>query len=305
MATILITGGTGLIGKYLTTKLQEHGYDVTILSRVNYENQKSKVKQYIWDVNNGLIDSEALKTADFIIHLAGANIAEGRWTEKRKKQLVDSRVRSAELIFNSLEKHEYKPKAFISASAIGYYGAVTSDKIYTENDTNHNDFLGYICKLWENAADKFEGLGIRTVKIRTGLVLTKYGSALDKIKTPINMGIGSALGSGNQFMPWIHIDDLCNIYIKAIEDIEMRGSFNAVAPEHITNNEFSNSIATVLSKPFWVPNVPSFIMKLIFGEMADILLEGSKVSSDKIEKSGFNFIYPNLTKALKNLLGKQ
>ncbi len=304
MATILITGGTGLVGKYLTSKLQEQGYDVAILSRDKYEEVRSKIKQFTWDVKDGLIDSEALKYADYIIHLAGANIAEKRWTEKRKKQLIDSRVNSAELIFENLKKQEYKPKAFISASAIGYYGVVTSDKIFTENDTYHNDFLGKVCRLWEEAADNFEELGIRTVKIRTGVVLTKKSGALAKMKTPVKLGIGSAMGNGNQYMPWIHIDDLCNIYIKAIEDIEMRGSYNAVAHEHITNKEFTRKISTVLKKPFWGVNIPSFIMKLMFGEMADILLEGSKISSDKIEKSGFKFQYLNLTEALKNLLIK-
>jgi uncharacterized protein (TIGR01777 family) len=299
MATILITGGTGLVGKHLCDKLQEKGYDVAILSRTKKEINGTQV--YTWNLDKELIDKKALETADYIIHLAGANIAEKRWTPKRKQLIIDSRVKTAELIFNNIKRTKHKLKAFISASAIGYYGAVTSDKTFSEVDSCHNDFLGETCKLWEEAADKFEELEIRTVKIRTGVVLTKKGGALAKMKTPVKMGIASAIDSGNQYMPWIHIDDLCNIYIKAIEDVEMKGIYNAVAPEHVTNIEFTRKFASVLNKPFWFPNIPAFIMKLIFGEMSVILLEGSKVSSEKIKKSGYKFIYSNLISALKNL----
>lgn len=175
-------------------------------------------------------------------------------------------------------------------------------KIFQETDSNFDDFLGNTCKLWEKTADKFQKLGIKTVKIRTGIVLSKQGGALNKMLLPIQLGFGSALGNGKQYIPWIHIDDLCNIYIKALEDTKMNGVYNAVAPNHTTNEEFNKTIASVLNKPFWFPNIPAFIIRLIFGKMSSLILNGSRISSEKIQTTGYQFLFPNLANALKNFL---
>jgi len=300
MEKVLITGGTGLIGKHLHKKLTEKGYEVLILSRNKSQVNKSTI--FYWNPEKEEIDSSAVKKADYIIHLAGANIGEKRWTAKRKQVILDSRVKTAELLLKKINETQAKPKAFISASATGYYGAITSDKTFVETDAPASDFLGKICLKWEQTADKFAETGIRTVKIRTGLVLTSKEGALEKMLLPVKLGFGSPIGSGKQFMPWIHINDLCNIYIKAIEDTKLKGAYNAVAPEYIRNKEFIRILAKVLNKPFWFPNIPSFILKILFGEMSQIVLTGSKVSSDKIIQAGNKFEFSEIESAFEDLL---
>jgi uncharacterized protein (TIGR01777 family) len=300
METILISGGTGLIGKHLCKKLKDKGYSVAILSRASRPN--IDIPTYACNFDKSEIDNKAIEAADYIIHLAGANIGEKRWTNKRKQLIIDSRVKSGQLIFHNIKERKNKLKAFISASAIGYYGTQTTDIIFSENEPPANDFLGEVCRQWEKSADSFETLGIRTVKIRTGVVLTKERGALAKMITPVKFGIGSAIGNGRQYLPWIHIDDLCGIYIKAIEDTQMKGAYNAVAPDHKTNRDFTLTLARVLKRPFWFPNIPATAMKLIFGKMSEMLLQGSRVSSDKIRAAGYKFIFPDLEGALKNLI---
>lgn len=206
------------------------------------------------------------------------------------------------MIFEKLKENTNQVKAFISASAIGYYGAISTEKVFSENDQPANDFLGETCRQWEQSADRFEELGIRVVKIRTGLVLAKHGGALAKMITPIKLGIGSAIGNGRQYLPWVHIEDLCDIYIKAIEDIQINGAYNAVAPDHKTNRDFAETLAHVLKKPLWFPNIPAILMKIIFGKMSVMLLKGSRVSSEKITNAGYKFKFPHIKEALVNLL---
>jgi uncharacterized protein (TIGR01777 family) len=303
MENVIITGGTGLIGRHLCKKLKEKGYNVALLSRKSIP--ESDIPVYYWNPQKNEIDQEAIKSADYIIHLAGAGIGDKRWTKKRRQLITDSRIKTGELLYNKVHETGIKLKAYISASGIGYYGAITSDKIFTETDQPSKDFLGEICRQWEQGADRFEESGIRTVKIRTGIVLTKKGGALARMITPVRMGIGSALGNGKQYQPWIHIDDICNIYIKAIEDKSLKGAYNAVAPEYVTNREFMRTLAKVLEKPFFFPAVPSFAMKILFGKMSGILLNGSRVSADKIILAGYNFVFPDLENALKNLFQKR
>lgn len=303
MATVLITGGTGLVGRHLCKRLQEKGYDVTILSRTS--KKEAAIPTYTWDLDKKEIEKEAIDTANYIIHLAGVNIGDKRWTAKRKQLIIDSRIKTGQLIFSKIKEQSKDLQTFISASAIGYYGTITSDKIFTETDQPANDFLGNICGKWEQITDRFKDLGIRTVKIRTGVVLTRQGGALSKMITPVKMGIGSAIGTGSQYLPWIHIDDLCGIYIKAVEDTQMDGAYNAVAPDHKTNKEFTRTLARVLKKPFWFPNVPAITMKLMFGKMSEILLKGSRVSADKIKSTGYNFLFPDLENAMTHLIKKE
>ena len=299
MSSVLISGGSGLVGQHLCKSLQEKGYDVAILSRSLKPN--THTPSYFWDIDRNEIDSQAINSCDFIIHLAGVNIGAKRWTRRRKKEIIDSRVKSIDLIFNNIDKRNNKLKAFFSASAIGYYGALTSEHIFIETDPSAKDFIGQTCEKWEQAADRFKSIGIRTLKIRTGVVLSKKGGALAKLKIPIHLGFGSAIGHGRQYMPWIHMDDLCAIYIHAMENEEMNGAFNAVAPEHITNKALTRMMARALHKPFWFPNIPAFIMKVLFGKLSVMLLRGSRVSSDKIKAAGYTFQFPELENALKDV----
>ena len=292
MAKILITGGTGLVGKHLTELLTLKGYEVRILTR-----NPKKNNEYKWDIINNFLDDKALEDIDYIIHLAGAGIADKRWSNERKKVIIDSRVESTNLLFRKVKELNIHLKGFISASATGYYGAITSEIIFTENDKPANDFVGKVCVAWENAAHQFEALKIPVTILRTGIVLSKKGGALEKMKTPII----SPLGSGKQYIPWIHIDDLCNMYIIPIEN-EVVGIYNAVAPESHTSKSFSKILAKNYKRPFLPINVPSFLLKLFFGEMANILLKGSRISSKKIEKKGgYSFRFSILKKALDNL----
>ena len=295
MANILITGGTGLVGSRLTEILIHKKHSVLILTRS--PEQKNEFK---WDIKNNFIDDAAFNGVDYIVHLAGAGIADERWTDERKKIIIDSRVESANLLFRKVKKLNINLKGFISASGSGYYGAITSDKIFVENDKAGNDFLGEVCVKWETAAQQFKELNIPVTILRTGIVLSETGGALEKMKTPII----SPLGSGNQYLPWIHIDDLCGMYTYAIEH-HLEGIYNAVAPDHQTSKTFSKTLAKSVGRPFIGLGVPSFGLKLLFGDMAKILLEGSRLSAKKIEKNGYSFQFENLKKALSNLFSKK
>jgi uncharacterized protein (TIGR01777 family) len=300
---VLISGGSGFIGSHLTGLLIAKGYSVSILSRSEKQN-KGDIFYYKWDVANQTIDENAVLNADFIIHLAGENIAEKRWTGKRKAAIIDSREKSTQLLYCVLKKNNKKLDAFISASAVGIYGAVNGEEICSENTPPANDFLGYTCQKWEGALDFIENLNIRTVKIRTGLVLGKNDGFLKKLIPLFKFRLGSALGSGKQYMPWIHVDDLCNIYLQAVSNPNMEGPYNAAISDNTTNTIFSKTLARILGYSIWLPNVPAFVLKLVMGEMAVIVLTGRRVSSDKIEQTGFQFQFKNLEEALRDCLTK-
>ncbi|MES2852646.1 MAG: TIGR01777 family oxidoreductase [Bacteroidota bacterium] len=300
---VLISGGSGFIGSHLTGLLIAKGYSVSILSRSEKQN-KGDIFYYKWDVANQTIDESAVLNADYIIHLAGENIAEKRWTAKRKAAIIDSREKSTQLLYSVLKKNNKKLDAFISASAVGIYGAVNGEEICSENTPPANDFLGYTCQKWEGALDFIENLNIRTVKIRTGLVLGKNDGFLKKLIPLFKFRLGSALGSGKQYMPWIHVDDLCNIYLQAVLNPNMEGAYNAAVNDNTTNTIFSKTLARIFGYSIWLPNVPAFVLKLVMGEMAVIVLTGRRVSSDKIEETGFQFKFKNLEEALKDCLTK-
>tara|TARA_B110000459_G_scaffold172010_1_gene193145 strand:- start:2713 stop:3603 length:891 start_codon:yes stop_codon:yes gene_type:complete len=295
MEKVLITGGSGLIGRRLSFLLKSRGYEVRILSRSN--NPKNNYKTFVWNVSEQYINDSAFEGLNHIIHLAGAGIADKRWSEKRKKEIIASRVASTNLLYNTVKRLKIPLNSFISASATGYYGAVTSETIFEEKDKPAKDFLGKVCSLWEDSIFQFNEIKIRTVALRTGIVLSKDGGALKKMKTPII----TSLGNGKQYMPWIHIDDLCELYIKAIEDEQFKGAFNAVSPEHISNLSFSKKISKIFNYPFLALGAPSFILQIVFGEMSTIILNGSRISANKIKQAGFKFKFENLEKALKNL----
>ncbi len=299
-AGILITGGSGLIGRYLTSLLLEKGYTVSHLSRK--QDQFGRVRVYRWDPERGIIDPSLFQGIDVIIHLAGANIGESRWTSKRKAEIVRSRVDSANLLYRTIHENNIPLKAFISASAVGYYGSATTDRIYEETDQPGTDFLADTCRQWEEAADAFEKSGIRSFKIRTAVVLEKSDSALSKLMMPAKFGFLVQTGNGKQYMPWIHILDLCNIYLKAIEDQTLSGAYNAVAPQHMTHREFVKTLARVMGKPVFPVPVPGLLLRGAMGEMSDVVLKGSRVSAEKISNSGFTFLYPDLKGSLEEIL---
>lgn len=298
MKKVLISGGSGLVGTALRQKLLARGYGVHILSR--HPEDVEGTKAFEWDVANQTIDLKAFEGVLYIIHLAGAGIADKRWTDERKKIIIDSRVQSAKLLLKGVNDSGIDLTAFISASGINYYGTKTTEKIFVETDPPSTDFIGECCVKWEAAADEFHSLA-RVVKLRTGVVFSPKGGALERIAQPIKLGVGAPLGSGKQYMPYIHIDDLCEMYIHAIEDEKMEGAYNACNGDHITNKELTKGIAKVLNRPLWLPNIPAFIMKMLFGEMASILLGGSRASAEKIKTEGFKFEYDNLSDTLADI----
>lgn len=296
---ILITGGSGMLAKQLAKRL-ENKYSMRFLTR-----KKTGGNNYLWDIKSRFIEPKAFNGVDYIIHLAGAPIANERWSKERKESILSSRVDSAQLILETLKKNNIHIKMFISASAIGFYGTKTTEKIYTEESEKGTGFLSDVCSKWEDAACSFKSNNIanNVSIIRIGVILDKEGGALKKIVPPIKYGIGSFIGKGSQYMPWIHIKDLCRIFEFIVEN-NSEGTFNAVAPDHTTNKDLTIEIAKQLRRKLLLPNIPSFILKILFGDMATILLEGSRVSSDKILRSGFKFEFETISKALSNLLKK-
>lgn len=302
METILITGGTGIVGTNLIPRALAKGYRVKVLSRSKQTSTQPNLSYYQWDINKQFIQEGALDEVTVIIHLAGAGIADSKWTDKRKKVLIDSRVDSLNLIFEQLKAKSKKPKKLISTSGIGYYGAYTTDKIYAETDKPGNDFIAEICVKWEAAASQFLTLGMAVAIPRVGVVLSPKGGALERMKTPTKFNIGSPIGSGEQYMPWMHLNDVCEFYIQAIENNQLNGVYNAVADEHITNKMFSKTLANVMGKAHFFPKVPAFVLKALFGEMAAIILKGSRVSNAKLKQAGFTFKFNNLDDALRDVI---
>lgn len=302
MAIILITGGTGLVGNMLTQSLISQGHQVRVLSR----NPKSNpnFQSYYWNIDKNEIDETAFNELEHIVHLAGSSIADKRWTEARKKDIIDSRVKSMNLITSIVKKKGIKLKSFVGASAIGRYGMVTSQHIFSETDKGTTDFLSHSCELWEQSYNVISTLSDKTNILRIGVVLSKNGGALKRLLPLFKIGLGSAVANGKQYMPWIHIDDLIAIFNEALFNPKLIGIYNAVATDNTTNQSFSKTLAKSLGKPFFMPQVPSFLLKLVFGEMANVLLKGSRVSNQKLVDAGFKFKYPILGMALNNEVGQ-
>jgi len=310
MATVLITGGTGMIGKRLTELLVEKGYKVIVLTRnpssVSYHLPSVSYAQ--WNIEKQTIDVDAIQNADHIIHLAGAGVADKRWSIKRKKEIVDSRVNSSTLIVKAVKEIPNKIKAVISTSAIGWYGADTNESLqngFNEEAKADNAFLGSTCKTWEESINPVLQMNKRLVKLRVGIVLSNAGGVLAEFRKPIEMGVAAILGNGKQIISWVHVDDLCNMFIYAMEHDEMKGVYNAVAPDPVSNKILTITLAKMMKGRFFIPvYVPSFLLKIILGEMSIEVLKSATVDSNKIKKAGYAFLYPTIISALKNLLNK-
>lgn len=302
--TVLITGGTGMVGKALTKALIKKGYSVIILTRDMHEKKVEPGLSYaLWNVAKQEIDLNALQSADHIIHLAGAGVVDKRWTEAYKKEIVESRTESGRLIYETLKNNPNKVNAIVSASAIGWYGADTdAETPFIETDPADDSFLGQTCRLWESSIEPVAALGKRLVKLRIGIVLSNDGGALAEFKKPMGFGVAAILGNGKQIVSWIHIEDLCSLFIAGMEDENLSGSYNAVAPMPVTNKTLTITLAKALKKKFYVPaHVPAFVLKLMLGQSSIEVLKSTTVSCKKILDTGFEFKFKTIDAALEDL----
>ncbi len=299
--SVLITGAAGLIGRRLTEVLLQKGCRVSHLGRTK---RVGPVPSFVWNLERGTVEDGAFEGIDTIIHLAGAGIADKRWSGSVKKEILESRIKSTDLLYTQLKSKAHSVRTIVGASAIGYYGFGLRNDLLTEESPPGKDYLAGVVVNWEKEVDRLELLRIRVVKIRIGIVLSEQGGALKELARPIRWGIGSAMGTGRQLVSWIHIDDLSEMFILAVQRETMRGTFNGTAPVPVTNFELTEAIARTLHRKILLPNIPSAAMHLIIGEMADLVLFGSNVSSHKMQQTGFEFQYPELLPALRNLLAK-
>ncbi|QED37818.1 TIGR01777 family protein [Antarcticibacterium arcticum] len=298
---VLITGATGLVGTHLARLLRQKNIQINYLTTSKDKIEKSpEYRGFFWDPSEGEIDEACLEGVDAIIHLAGASIAK-KWTSEYKKEIIESRTKTAQLLYKTLQDSPYEVSRFISSSAIGIYPS-SLEKLYHEDENAVDDsFLGEVVERWEAAAWEFESLDLEVAIVRTGLVLAEDGGALPKMKEPVDLNVGAAFGTGKQWQSWIHIEDLAGIYAYILE-MELKGIYNAVAPNPVTNKELIKHIASQLDKSVWLPIVPAVALKLALGEMATVLLSSQLVSSEKIQNAGYKFRYKNLAKALESLL---
>jgi uncharacterized protein (TIGR01777 family) len=297
---ILISGSSGLVGRALAKSLANDGHEVVRLVR----RKPSTATEIEWHPNEGHIDAERLQGIDAVVHLAGESIASGRWTGEKKRAIRDSRVKGTAILSESLARLSAPPSAFISASAIGYYGN-RGDELLVETSPAGNDFLAGVCVEWENATRPAVEKGIRAVHTRFGIILDEHEGALGKMLTPFRMGVGGRVGSGKQWVSWIALDDVVNALKFLIADASTRGPVNLVSPNPVTNDEFTKTLGHILSRPTLLP-VPEFALRLAFGEMADaLLLVSQKVKPGVLDQSGFKFTWPNLETALAHILQQE
>ncbi|MEW6195711.1 MAG: TIGR01777 family oxidoreductase [Bacteroidota bacterium] len=305
MKKILVTGATGLIGKKIVDKLIKRGDETVVLTRSVLAAQKilpnaNRFIEFYYDRNITEELSDVINQSDAIIHLAGENIMAKRWTKEHKKIVIESRVKFTEKLVEKIKKTGKKPKTFISASAVGFYGNRFDD--VDESSGKGSGFLPDVTNAWEKSTLPLDELGIRRVNVRIGIVFTNDGGALPKLVTPFKFFIGGSLGTGKQWIPWIHINDLVNIFLYALDNESINGAVNAVSPNPVTMNELSSKIGKVLHRPSFF-RVPQFILKIILGESADSILEGAKVIPYKLNSAGFEFQFKYLKDALTDLLG--
>lgn len=297
---ILVTGGSGLVGQRLSEMLREKGYNVAHLSRK--ANPDALFPTYHWDIASGEIDPAALQDVFGIVHLAGAGIADARWSPARKQEIVSSRVDGLELLYKTLSARNQKPEVFVSASAIGYYGNRGDEPLREDSPPQKGDFLSETCQLWEAASEPIQNLGVRLVKLRIGIVLSPHGGALAKMLPSYAAHVATYFGNGRQWYSWIHIDDLCRLFIFALENQQMQGTYNAASPQSLRNHDFALKVAEGLDKKCLLVPVPLFALRLAFGQMADVVLQSCKADVTKTLETGFVFSFPELPRAIKNLV---
>lgn len=295
-----------MVGKRLAERLIQRGYKVIILSRKITGRQQENISYAWWNIKQQQIDREAIKKADYIIHLAGAGVVDKKWTDAYKKEIADSRTESSRLIIDALKNNDNKVKAVVSASAIGWYGADAGTvKPFTETDAADDGFLGQVCKRWEESIEPVVSAGKRLVKLRIGIVLSNHGGALAEFKKPIQFGAAAILGSGKQIISWIHLDDLCSLFIHAIENEKLMGIYNAVAPNSVSNRILTLALAKIIKGKFFIPiHIPAFILRMMLGQRSIEVLKSTTVSGKKILDTGFNFKYNNIEAALTDLAAK-
>ncbi|MCO5259583.1 MAG: TIGR01777 family oxidoreductase [Crocinitomicaceae bacterium] len=298
MKKILIAGGTGFVGKQLIPFLVEKGYSIHVLTRKPSANSSKNIRFFRWEIERQYIDKKAFEGVEILINLTGANIGEKRWTKQRKKEIIDSRTNSIDVLYQYISENKFNINTFISSSAVGFYGAVTTDKTFVETSESGNDFLASVCQQWENAAFEFKDLGVRTVILRKGVILGKEGGMVKKLSPLAKLGINVSLGSGKQYLPWIDIRDLVKLYNFILSNAQLNGIYNAVATEQMTMNDFSKALLKSFGKKSFLPNAPAFVIRLLFGEMAVMLLEGSKVSNEKLKNTGFYFEFDTIERSL-------
>jgi len=305
MQTVLITGGTGMVGTSLTELLLSKGYQVIILTRKPQASNVPNLTYAVWDIAKGYIDPLAIEKADTIVHLAGAGVADKRWSKKRKQEIVDSRVMSGALMVKYLTEIPHQVKTVVAASAIGWYGPDTAKSLqhgFVETDPVDDAFLGDTCKRWEESVKPLETLGIKLVSLRIGIVLNKQRGALAEFIKPAQFGLATIFGTGSQMVSWIHYKDLCKMILFGIESASLKGIYNAVSPDPISNKDLIIAITKKL-RGFYLPiPVPAFVLKIMLGEMSIEILKSAKVSSNKIQEAKFKFDYPTLDSALNDLL---
>lgn len=307
MQTVLITGGTGMVGTHLTKKLLDEGFRVIILTRHLGNRRETKNLRFAqWDINKGQLDPDAVKQADFIVHLAGAGVVDKKWTPTYRKEIISSRADSARLLIDTLKNNENRVQALISASAIGWYGPDADPvKPFGEEDPAAGDFLGTTCKLWEQSVNPARLLDKRVVKFRIGIVLSNDGGALTEFRKPLHFGVAAILGNGKQTVSWIHIDDLCDLFISAINNTKMEGVYNAVAPEPVSNQVLMMALAKAVRGRFFLPiHVPAFLLKLIMGQRSTEVLKSTTVSASKVIATGFTHRFSRIEDALHDLTKK-
>lgn len=300
---VLITGATGLVGRNIIDKLQTRGDEIVVISRSaqKAKNNLPQVNEYIeWNYDSSVDLSDRMKDVDAVIHLAGENVMARRWNDEHKKRVLDSRIKSTDALVNQIAKMDKKPDVFICASASGYYGS-SETETFVEESNPGNDFLAEVSKQWENSAAEVEKFGVRRVSIRTGIVLSQEDGALAKMLTPFKLFVGGPLGSGSQWFPWIHIDDLVDIFIFVLDNINIAGPVNGVSPGIVKMKDFAKTLGEVINRPALFP-VPGFILKLVLGEGAKAVLEGADIKPKRIKEAGYRFSHPELKNALEDLL---
>jgi len=302
---IVVTGSTGLVGTALVPALVARGHEVVRLVRADAVSQDAvgNVSAAKWHPERGEIDTAALAGCDAAVHLAGENISEGRWSDEKKRRIIESRRQGTRLLAETLARLTPRPRALVSASATGYYGD-RGDEVLTEESASGKNFVAEVCREWESATEPAGAAGIRTVSLRFGIVLSGEGGALSKMLTPFKLGVGGKIGSGAQYYSWITIDDAIGVILHALENESLTGPVNTVSPQPLRNSEFTSIIGRVISRPTIFP-VPAFAARLAFGEMADeLLLASARAEPAKLQAANFEFKHPTLEGALRHLLGK-